>query len=81
MAYNEPSVTDLSTTGLLSIRQIVGDRKRGVQPIISISRSGFLAGVRAGVYPRGVLLGKRRLWTSDSIRALITELAAGEVSP
>ena len=29
MAYNEPSVTDLSTTGLLLIRQIVGDRKRG----------------------------------------------------
>jgi prophage regulatory protein len=73
MAYNEPSVTQLlPNTGYLRIRQIVGDKAKGIQPLIPISRSGWFAGVREGRFPAGVLLGKRtRVWLAADILSLI----------
>jgi len=42
--------------GYLRIWQIVGDRKRGIEPILPVGRSTFLAGVKSGKYPKPVKL-------------------------
>jgi prophage regulatory protein len=78
MAFNEPSVTQLlPNTGLLSLRQIVGDKTKGIQGLIPISRSGWLQGCREKRFPTGLIVGKRRrLWTSESIAAFIADLAS-----
>lgn len=70
---NEPTVTQLLPHTYLRIRQIVGDKAKGIQPLIPISESAWWAGCRSGRYPKGVLLGPRtRVWTAESIRNLIS---------
>jgi prophage regulatory protein len=65
--------------GFLRVWQITGCSKRKVAPILPISRSSFWAGVSAGKYPAGVLLGARtRVWSVESIRKLLSELQAAE---
>jgi hypothetical protein len=72
MAYNVTQL--LPHTGYLRVWQIVGDKRKGIQPLIPISRSGWLQGVREGRYPKGVLISSRvRVWHTDDIRQLIEE--------
>jgi hypothetical protein len=72
MAYNVTQL--LPHTGYLRVWQIVGDKRKGIQPLIPISRSGWLLGVREGRYPKGVLISSRvRVWHTDDIRQLIEE--------
>jgi predicted DNA-binding transcriptional regulator AlpA len=69
----------LPETGLVRLSQIVGDKKKGVAPIIPISKSAWWAGVACGRYPAAVKLSVRTTcWRVEDIRALI--LSAGEVS-
>ena len=61
----------IPSVGFLRIWQICGDRKRGVPPLIPISRSTWWAGVASGRFPKGVLLSPRiRVWTVESIKQL-----------
>jgi len=63
----------------LRIWQIIGDRERGCDPIIPVSRSHWWAGVKAGKYPAPVKLGARTTaWRSDDIDRLIAELGGGQ---
>ncbi len=58
--------------GYLRIWQIVGDRKRGIEPLLPVGRSTFLAGVKSGKYPKPVKLGKRTTaWKKADILALL----------
>ena len=60
----------LPETGFLRLRQIIGDKT--TPPIIPVSRSSWLAGVREGRFPKPVKLGKRTTaWRVSDIRALI----------
>lgn len=60
----------LPQEGFLRLRQIIGDEEN--PPIIPVSRSTWLAGVREGRFPKPIKLGKRTTaWSVDSIRALI----------
>lgn len=62
------------TQGFVRIRQIVGDPKRGIAPIIPVSRSTWWAGVKSGRYPAPVKLGRRATaWRWDDIVKLIAE--------
>jgi prophage regulatory protein len=71
----------LPSAGFLRIWQIVGCRKRGAAPIFPISRAKWWAGVASGAYPAGILLSPRcRVWSVESIRALIASTNAGEAS-
>lgn len=64
-----PSLPD---TGFLRLPQIIGDRKRGIEAIIPISRAAWWAGVRSGRFPSSVKLGpKTTAWRVEDIRALI----------
>lgn len=57
--------------GLLRIWQIVGDKKRGLEPILPIDKSTFLAKVRSGEYPKPVKLGeKTTAWRKSDIMDL-----------
>ena len=71
---------DLPTTGFLRLRQIVGDPKAGISPLIPLSRSTWWAGVRSGRFPSPVRsLGKRvTVWRVEDIRKLIESCAEQE---
>ena len=59
-------------SGLLRLPQIVGNPKSGVPPLIPISRSSWLAGVKAGRFPAPVKLGPRiTAWREEDIRVLV----------
>lgn len=65
--------------GYLRIWQIVGDRKRGIEPLLPVGRSTFLAGVKSGKYPKPVKLGERTTaWRKADILALLNSV--GEVA-
>lgn len=60
----------LPKEGFLRLRQIIGDEK--TPPIIPISRSNFLAGVKEGRFPKPIKLGLRTTaWRVSDIRAFI----------
>jgi len=61
----------------LRIWQIVGDRKRGIEPLLPIGRSTFLAGVKSGKYPKPVKLGERTTaWRKADILAMLENVDA-----
>lgn len=62
----------LPEVGYLRLPQIIGDPKKGIPPLIPVSRATWWRGVASGQYPAGVLLGPRtRAWSVESIRNLI----------
>lgn len=62
-------------TGFLRLRQIIGDKKRGPEPIIPIGKSAWWAGVKEGRFPKPVRLGARAVaWRVEDIRKLIADL-------
>jgi prophage regulatory protein len=66
--YSNP----IPDTGYLRIWHIVGDKKRGLPPILPISKSTWWNGVKSGKYPKPVKLGSRiTAWKADDIRKLI----------
>jgi prophage regulatory protein len=65
-------MNQLPETGFLRLRQILGDPKRGVPPIIPIGKTAWWEGVRSGRFPKAVRLGPRiTVWRVEDIRALI----------
>lgn len=75
MATSNPALHNQQTAivlGYLRIWQIVGDRKRGIEPLLPVGRSTFLAGVKSGKYPKPVKLGERTTaWRKSDILALL----------
>jgi len=58
--------------GFYRIWQIVGCKKRGIEPLIPIARSSWWAGVKSGRYPQPVkLTSKTTVWRQEDVRALI----------
>lgn len=69
------SIYQLPEAGFLRINQIVRIPGRSEPPIIPISRTSFLNGVKSGKYPQPIKLGERTtVWRVEDIRALIAEL-------
>lgn len=61
--------------GLVRLWQILGDRQKGIPPIIPVSKSSWWAGVKSGKYPKPVKLSARcTCWRVEDIRSLITQL-------
>lgn len=66
----------LPEVGFLRLPQIIGDTKRGIPPIVPVSKSTWWAGVKSGRYPLPVKLSARTTaWRVESIRALIEQAA------
>jgi prophage regulatory protein len=57
---------------LLRIKDIVGDKTNGIQPLIPISKSAWWAGVAEGKFPTPIKLGARTTcWRETEVLALI----------
>ena len=68
----ETAVNALPERGLVRLAQILGDRRKGIPPIIPISKSSWWAGVKTGKYPKPVKLSARcTCWHADDIRKLL----------
>ncbi len=62
----------LPETGLVRLSQILGNCKKGIPPIIPVSKSSWWAGVKSGRYPKPIKLGERTTcWNVLDIRQLI----------
>ena len=69
----------LMDDGFIRIYHIVGCRRRGIKPLLPISRSAFLRRVKDGRFPPGQLMGSRvRVWSVESVRAALAEMKAEE---
>ena len=61
---------------LLRLKQILGSKKEGIEPIFPISKASWYAGIAEGKYPKPVKIGARSVaWKSSEIQALIAELS------
>ena len=61
--------------GFLRLPQIIGDKKRGIPPIIPVSRSTWFDGCRTGRFPKPVHLGPRTVaWPRSAIADLVEKL-------
>lgn len=66
--------TTIPEIGLVRLSQIIGDKKKGIPPIIPVSKSTWWDGVKKGIYPKPVKLGERTTcWRVEDIRALIDQ--------
>lgn len=67
------------------LKDIIGDRKSGIPPIIPVCRSAWYAGIKKGVYPKPVRLSERTTaWKSTDIDKLTKQLSGeeeGEMTP
>jgi prophage regulatory protein len=58
--------------GFVRVRQLIGDRRLGIVPILPISRSGMYAAIRDGRIPPPIKLGPKLLaWPANQIRAML----------
>ena len=72
-------MTHLPETGFLRLAQIIGDKKRGMPPLIPLGRTAWLDGVKSGKFPQPVKLGVRAVgWKVEDIRRLIEKLSNGK---
>ena len=63
------------------IRDIIGDRKRGILGIIPMSKASWYAGISSGRFPKPVKLSeKSSAWRSADIDALVERLNEGRWS-
>jgi prophage regulatory protein len=64
--------SQIPEVGYLRLSQIIGDKARGIPPIIPVSKSTWWAGVKNGRFPKPVRnLGPRiTAWKASDIRAL-----------
>jgi len=59
---------------LLREEQIIGSLKKGIAPILPVSRSSWWSGVRSGRYPQPVKLGPRTTaWRGHEIQKILDE--------
>ena len=67
----------LQETGFIKLSAIIGNQKSKppIQPLIPVSRTAWLDGVKAGKFPKPIKLGARSVaWKVEDIRALVERL-------
>lgn len=68
----------LPSEGFATLKQIIGDKEKGLPGVIPVSRTTWWRGVKSGAYPKPVNTGGSCLgWRVEDIRSLITEINAG----
>lgn len=61
-------MTTFSDDALMRQWQVLGDKRKGIAPIIPISASAWWAGIKAGRYPKPIKLGpKTTCWRAREI--------------
>jgi predicted DNA-binding transcriptional regulator AlpA len=68
-------MNQLPETGFMRLPQIIGSAKRGIPPLIPVSKSTWWSRVKEGKYPAGIKMGyKLTVWRVEDVRALIEKL-------
>src|SRR5260221_45860 len=76
-AEMETSTRNQPDLGFLRLGQIIGDRRRGIQPLIPISASSWWAGCKSGKYPTPIKIGPNvTVWKRSSVLELLERLSA-----
>ena len=74
-ARTQANLQTLPETGFLRLWQIIGDKKNNIPPLIPVSRTTFLNGVKSGKYPKPINLGTRTIaWKVEDIKLFINSL-------
>lgn len=69
----------MSVSKFYRLRDIIGDRKQGIAPIIPVSKASWYAGIAEGIYPKPVKLSaKSSAWRECDIIALVERLSEGK---
>jgi predicted DNA-binding transcriptional regulator AlpA len=71
----------LPKTGFFRLPQIIGNKKAmpPIPPLIPVSRTSWLNGVKSGKYPKPVKLDKRTtMWRVEDIRNLLDSIEGGQ---
>ena len=74
-----PISNQLPATGFIKLPAIIGDKRTEppTPPIIPVSRTTWLNGVKSGKYTKPIKLGERSIaWRVEDIHALLEELGA-----
>jgi prophage regulatory protein len=58
----------------LRAEQISWNRKKTNVPLLPISRSSFMEGVRVGKYPQPIKIGKISVWPTEEIMTFLDKL-------
>lgn len=67
----------LPSTGFVRLRDIIGDRKKGIPALIPVAKSTFWAGVKDGRFPSPIKLSPGvTAWRVEDIRKLIEGIDA-----
>ena len=73
-------ITTTSAPRFYRLRDIIGDRKAGIPPIIPVCRTSWYAGIKEGRYPKPVKLTERTsAWRSTDIDELVQRLSIGNM--
>ena len=67
----------LQEAGFIKLSAIIGNQKSEppIQPLIPVSRTAWLNGVKAGKFPKPIKLGARSVaWKISDIKALVEKL-------
>jgi len=74
-AKTKIQVNALPAEGFIRLKQIIGDAKQNLPPIVPVGRTTWLTGVARGIYPQPVKLSERTVaWRVVDIRALIQNI-------
>lgn len=72
-------IQETITVKFYRIREIIGDRQKGIQGMIPVSRASWYAGIKDGRYPKPVKLSERTAaWRSTDIDELVERLSSGK---
>lgn len=59
-------------SGLLRLKQIIGDKKQGIPPLVPVSKTTWWLGVKEGRFPKPIKLTEKcTAWRVEDIQALI----------
>ena len=67
----------LQEAGFIKLSAIIGNQKSEppIQPLMPVSRTAWLNGVKAGKFPKPIKLGARSVaWKISDIKALVEKL-------
>ena len=68
------ALDNIPATGYLRLKQILGDPKRNIPPIIPIGATSWWRGVKEGRFPKPYALGARATgWKAEDIRKLVED--------
>jgi len=63
---------------LYRLYEIIGNRAKGLEGLLPMSRSAWYAGIQAGRYPQPIKITHRLVaWKASDLRALIERLTGG----